>query len=56
MTCKTGAGSLSVAMRCAFGLAGVWAGRLPVCVDASVGEGKAAKLLRLIATSAELQP
>jgi hypothetical protein len=42
MTCKTGPGRLSAAIRRLFGLADAWAGRLLLCVDASVGEGSTA--------------
>ena len=44
MTCKTGPGRLSVAILRAVGFAAAWAGMLRLCVDASAGGGKAAKL------------
>lgn len=44
MTCKTGPGRLSVAILRAVGFAAAWAGMLPLCVDATVGDGKAEKL------------
>ena len=44
MTCKTGPGRLSVAILRAVGFAAARAGMLPLCVDATVGEGRAAKL------------